>query len=408
MNKWIQWCRETHQRCRKPKRSQLVQGLRLIDCSNRKIAIASREIEYVALSYVWDPSASQTFVSLESGTSLPDALPQTIADSIKITQALGFQYLWIDRYCIPQTAEETYQQIRLMGAIFMNAQVTIVAAAGSDPSVGLPGAGYRGRNVQQQAVAGHVIFCSTFPDAKFTISKSSWMSRAWTYQEAVLSRRLIFFTDDQVYFECLTSHCSESAPLNFKACNSESKQELRKSFARGMFSLDAIEEHNKVELLEHVLIEYTKRTLSRSEDSLRAVLGILILFGQGRFPIHHIFGIPVLTALTADQGFHFTSRRTSACHGFANLLLWRHVRPSYRRSSFPSWSWAGWEGELHSSRDGWMFRVNHDYFSFSKEKCDHTNVLVSFETCSCQYLSWETVSENLHKRSLNDSLTGVL
>ncbi|KAH6678649.1 heterokaryon incompatibility protein-domain-containing protein [Halenospora varia] len=408
VKKWLQWCETNHQRCRKAKRRIKIQGLRLIDCCNRRIVAPDDAVEYLALSYVWgSPSSIISEVAL--GSLLPSELPQTIIDSIKVTQWLGFRYLWIDRYCIPQRdTEENYSQIRLMGAIYMNAEATIVAAAGSDPSVGLPGAGHRKRNLQQQAVVDGIIFCSTFLDAKFTISKSSWMSRAWTYQEGVLSRRLIIFTDDQIYFECQTMHCSESAPLNLEICHTKGKQELLKRFHPGMFT---VEEPNKARLIEHVIVEYSKRTLTRDEDSLKAVLGILDLFERGSFPIWHVFGIPCLSKMTVDQGFHVVAQRTSQCHGFTNFLLWRHVRPSRRRPNFPSWSWSGWEGELDLTTFEswtWMFRINDDHFSATKKKCHQNDISVSFETRSYGFLTWDTVLEGLDSRSLMKNFTGIL
>ncbi len=41
-----------------------------------------------------------------------------------------------------------------------------------------------------------------------------WSSRAWTYQEGLLSRRRLLFTESQVYFQCMEMHCWEgiSAP----------------------------------------------------------------------------------------------------------------------------------------------------------------------------------------------------
>lgn len=40
---------------------------------------------------------------------------------------------------------------------------------------------------------------------------SRWMTRAWTYQEQLLSKRLLYFTETQVYFQCSCSvFCEDS------------------------------------------------------------------------------------------------------------------------------------------------------------------------------------------------------
>jgi hypothetical protein len=60
-------------------------------------------------------------------------LPDTIEDAITVTRNLGFQYLWIDRYCIDQQNEkEASAQIRQMDLVYKNAEITIIAAAGKD------------------------------------------------------------------------------------------------------------------------------------------------------------------------------------------------------------------------------------------------------------------------------------
>jgi hypothetical protein len=45
---------------------------------------------------------------------------------------------------------------------------------------------------------------------KQQISASKWVTRAWTYQEAILSPRCIYFTQHQVYFECNVDQRCES------------------------------------------------------------------------------------------------------------------------------------------------------------------------------------------------------
>jgi hypothetical protein len=74
--------------------------------------------------------------------TLPTQLPATIQDAIHVTKELGYSYLWVDRYCIPQhDGEERQKQISQMGHIYTNADLTIVAAASSDSAHGLPGVG---------------------------------------------------------------------------------------------------------------------------------------------------------------------------------------------------------------------------------------------------------------------------
>ena len=80
------------------------------------------------------PMAAVNF-SIERNIFGSDSTPKVIKDAFLVTKKLGYRYLWVDRYCIVQDdAQEKHQQIKNMGSIYENARVTIVAAAGSDPT----------------------------------------------------------------------------------------------------------------------------------------------------------------------------------------------------------------------------------------------------------------------------------
>jgi hypothetical protein len=74
-------------------------GLKLIDCKSGRVIPAPLCCQYAALSYVWGQPATEMQHSSANDTfdlrvpSLPNE------DAIEITQKLGFEYLWVDRYC---------------------------------------------------------------------------------------------------------------------------------------------------------------------------------------------------------------------------------------------------------------------------------------------------------------------
>ena len=78
-----------------------IQGMQVIDCREKGVIPMPKNIRYVTLSYVWGQT-SNVDPTLAPRTSLPPQLPRTIEDTILVTQRLGFRYLWVDRYCIPQ------------------------------------------------------------------------------------------------------------------------------------------------------------------------------------------------------------------------------------------------------------------------------------------------------------------
>jgi hypothetical protein len=112
-------------------------SLDVIDCISRSLVRlpAYTQERYVTLSYIWGSPSKPHIID-----NLLSDLPPTIEDSITVCQKLGYRYLWVDRYCIPQNdIQERHRQVRQMGAIYHKSALTIVACAGSDPQYGLPG-----------------------------------------------------------------------------------------------------------------------------------------------------------------------------------------------------------------------------------------------------------------------------
>jgi hypothetical protein len=73
-------------------------------------------------------------------------LPATIQDAIEVTLSLGYQYLWVDKYCINQSNPRKLQdQVSMMDKIYATAALTIVATAGTDSSYALPGVSTKAR-----------------------------------------------------------------------------------------------------------------------------------------------------------------------------------------------------------------------------------------------------------------------
>lgn len=87
-------CEENHEEpCRASSPGPVaVSGLKVIETSSRTVVEATAGCRYVALSYVW---GEQQDVDPASPLHRP---PQLIEDAISVTIAMGYKYLWIDRY----------------------------------------------------------------------------------------------------------------------------------------------------------------------------------------------------------------------------------------------------------------------------------------------------------------------
>ncbi|KAK1830427.1 heterokaryon incompatibility protein-domain-containing protein [Podospora conica] len=196
---------------------QNITRLHVIDCATRTLVplpetTAPRSVEYATLSYVWG-AVTETETILPY-SRLPSDIPLVIADAISVCLQLGLRYLWVDRYCILQNdSDSKHDQIRNMNLIYKQSELTIIAAAGSGPTYGLPGVSRPRPDVPQESMLklGRYGIVPIMSDGELAAAHarrmdlflgSTWNSRGWTYQEAVVSRRRLIFTDLLVVYQC--------------------------------------------------------------------------------------------------------------------------------------------------------------------------------------------------------------
>ena len=145
----------------------------------------------------------------------PSKLAQSLQDAILVTRKLGLRFLWIDALCIVQKEPDLVdflQEAPKMGKYYHNAYITIAAGCSADSAVGFllrhdsppiepcdlqyslhPTI----RPKEQGLELGTVYAC--LPASK---SIGPLQSRAWTFQEAELSPRVLVYGQDQISLAC--------------------------------------------------------------------------------------------------------------------------------------------------------------------------------------------------------------
>ncbi|KAH9906862.1 heterokaryon incompatibility protein-domain-containing protein [Xylariomycetidae sp. FL2044] len=401
---WLRYCKSHHERlCSPPNKAPT--ELLLIDCSSLTVVYAPDHAEYTALSYTWGVSTTENHPSesaIRSGSSgilLPSPLPNVIISAISVTIGLGFRYLWVDRYCIDQANNSKHQQINQMYLIYRNAELTIIAAAGSGPEYGLAGINSRSRSRQPTCTVGRFEIISTLRHPHKTIQSSKWSTRGWTFQEAALSRRNLVFTEDQVYFECNAMNCHESLSSNLNKLHIEDKSQFGE-YLRGRL-VDHTEDvkyghfdesaHTPLHSLHRFMAmveQYTARDLTYDTDSLRAFTGIIRKFESSQTVLRQVWGVPLRRGTEKETDKSFIAglvwqHKATICypcdcdsmtqdhHGdkcWAGMEKWREtITKTYgesdhprRRPEFPSWSWAGWAGGVDYTGRFGMYRAEFD------------------------------------------------
>ncbi|KAF5253702.1 hypothetical protein FANTH_1394 [Fusarium anthophilum] len=187
---------------------------------------------YWTLSHRWgDPDLIQqlsqtTKDQFRSGMALSSLSP-TFRDAALLVRRMGFRYIWIDSLCIFQDSLiEWQQEAKAMVDIYRHSFCNISAiAASSDPSsTGL----FSKRSLPSRHLFPFIIREQHLEDKTgFDIgpwllyNDSSWNdeientplnTRGWVVQERFLAPRVLHFTKDQMYWECLETTVCEADP----------------------------------------------------------------------------------------------------------------------------------------------------------------------------------------------------
>ncbi|KAM0221261.1 hypothetical protein ACHAQD_005617 [Fusarium lateritium] len=159
--------------------------------------------------------------------------------AITVALELKIAYIWIDRYCVPQQdCPEKLEQIQKMHEIYREADLTIIAAAGHGPDYGLPGiSASRVKAPSADVRIGFHRIVSTGKSAQETIRSKVWASRAWTYQEGLVSGRKLIFTDEQVYLHCMQREFRETIDQDYSLLAKSDNDDLATPFQYGILHL---------------------------------------------------------------------------------------------------------------------------------------------------------------------------
>lgn len=223
--------------------------------------------------------------------------------------------------------------ISQMDQVYANASVTIIAAAGDNVQMGLPGVSNFPRQRQQWANIKNTTLLE-LPYGEDDLLSSKWASRGWTYQEGYLSTRRVIFTPRQLLFLCNKQYLEEYGHVLLKDQFIPPFRLLDKlssifptSNPTGVLSTSSV-----LRQIE----QYSLRELSYSSDSFNAFRGILNYYTSGRF---------IATPAT-HLAWGLIAEKARSEEGLCVYLNWYHHTPAKRRYEFPSWAWTGWDGPL--------------------------------------------------------------
>ncbi|RSL56165.1 hypothetical protein CEP53_006870 [Fusarium sp. AF-6] len=340
--KWKRDCEKYHgSKCR-DKNTRLRRPLAfLIDTKEMCLVEPADDMEHVALSYVWGqtPMLKTTRANFDllrqpnSLNRLENKIQATIMDSIKLVPQLEERYLWIDSLCIIQDDPVSCgQQINQMAAIYDNATLVLIAADGKDAEAGLRGLPHS----SGPRLLKHILQLT--PNTRFTVkglpyrATAPWMTRGWTFQESIFSRRKIIFFDNTVRWTC--QYCTFCEDID-EAPDKAGSDPLLQAYGNDLGTFNALELSRapSLRLFADLISVYNQRSFTFEEDAMSAISSTFSVM-QKPYPQGFIYGLPVsfLDTFLAWHGLHCGLRR----------------RKGSRQDTAcpPSWTWAGWKGRL--------------------------------------------------------------
>ncbi|KAJ3526819.1 hypothetical protein NM208_g11007 [Fusarium decemcellulare] len=359
---WISKCRNEHGSACGAHKDDSPLPTRVIDVGSaegtdkpRLFISEGAKGDYIALSHCWGgPIATvlETTNIKDFCQALPyEQLPLNFKDAISITRGLGVRYIWIDSLCIIQNSSDDWViESAKMASVYQNALVTIAALCSPGSSHGIFPRGAHNKFNTSTAVhipgpGGTELTLRAYKkDEDETLrdlfANAPLASRGWCFQESVLSRRVLYYGVNQIYWECNEG---------FQATNKVPGPDMFPKSGAGVGTLSEFllpdlnamstpcQGETRRKLLWNyyaAVSSYTQRKLTFNTDKLPAFSGL----AQRLNPL--VGGDYVAGLWTAD---------------LAQGLLWaifeggssiEHVKP-YRA---PSWSWASRNGPIYFRR----------------------------------------------------------
>ncbi|KAF7597388.1 hypothetical protein BBP40_006330 [Aspergillus hancockii] len=246
-----------------------------------------------------------------------------VQDAMTLANDIGYQCLWVDALCIVQDSPDKGQQLQAMDNIYMRAELTIIAMTCEDANSRLPGVVLGTPVHQPVAVVEGQILSADIPSLMDEKRTSRHFTRAWTYQEMMLSPRCLSVSPYQIHLQCRSYNYTECFPYSIILPSFSDLSAWRDNLMGGY---------------EEYVEAYTSRMLTYDYDIINAFTGILQLL-SATCHVEFYAAMPIADSISRALRWVSTStcppRRSYAGSPGANSNCY-----------LSSWSWAGWKGPV--------------------------------------------------------------
>lgn len=365
-----------HDNCQPPIKVPLPSRVvEIIDDDSIRIVSGADKPEdfYITLSYCWGGSQELTLTEdnlpkRQDGFSTSQ-LPGTLRDAVSVTKALGIRYIWIDSLCIIQDSTvDKQKELPRMAGYYRNSFLTIVASTSKCTARFLTSEGlckdHSGNRIPKDLVpfrlmseievAGQEGNENNSPittatktviedilvrkERPYLLSMEAIYRRGWTFQERVLSPRILHF-GGRLVWQCHSTQQTAGGVTSWNddAVNIDHRMlghvlfnfQKQRSLLHGPVGADSIDEE-LYGFWYKAVEEYTRRDLGVPTDKLPAISALAQVFRDLMAGDEYLAGI-----------WRGDFLRGLLWSTYPTLTLSRP--PSWRA---PTWSWASHDNEV--------------------------------------------------------------
>lgn len=348
---WLRTCLQTHQHCQPASNMATALPGRLIWLGPPNLRTRARlcrtsnfktPLPYCTLSHCWGGAQVTQLtqeVEKDFSKSIPfDDLPQTFKDAMVITKRLGYSYIWIDSLCIIQdNIEDWLSQSAIMGQVYRNSVCNLASLAATDSHGGF----FNTRNpllhrpCRLSGDSQSELYAFGYGDPTDNgRSRSRLISRAWVFQERLLSPRSLYFDVTGISWECASCSASEALPDGSQLDKEDETGGGNPK--RALLSINS--QLTRVQFRtkwSEIVATYSRCNLTKSTDRLAALHGVVKEWMTRLGDVIYVAGIWM-----DDPIF---------------CLLWKTGKSQHSRPKAPyiapTWSWASVDARAYMALD---------------------------------------------------------
>lgn len=327
---WLKMCNKQHH-CYQGAHKFPTRVLDLSGSSPRLITGDGINKPYMTLSHCWgnvQPLVTTRATLDDRLREIPfQSLPEMFQDAVFITRQLEIDYLWIDSLCIIQDCKEDWaREASRMGDVYRHAYLTLFALDATDCHHRILSRRFA---PAKKDISVEEVESLALGDKHAIFKQSALCHRAWALQERLLSPRVLFYSNTEIFWECL-------------ACTAREGSSRIKAFRPTEYSYTSYECPDVKNCLIMprgpspsmplsppsdwyiIVVEYTRCYLTKPTDKLPALSGLAAIFQTNT-------GYTYMAGLWQED--------------FRDGLLWyvdrnqNKARHSRADNQTPSWSW---------------------------------------------------------------------